>query len=94
MHGLILFNISFLLMLVTSDQIDFIFLGGCSLDKEKDSSKDVKRLDKSEKKRKESTSSGQAEDSNKREKNGNGLKGITTAEEKGDRMRRIMDRRM
>ena len=46
MHGLILFDISFLLLLVISDQIDFIFLGGCNLDKEKDSSKDVKRLDK------------------------------------------------
>ena len=91
MHGLILFDISFLLILVISDQIDFIFLGGCNLDKEKDSSKDVKRLDKSEKKRKESTSSGQAEDFNKKEKNGNGLKGITAAEEKGDWMRRIMD---
>ena len=92
MHGLILFDISFLLILVISDQIDFIFLGGCNLDKEKDSSKDVKRLDKSEKKKeKESTSSGQAEDFNKKEKNGNGVKGITTAEEKGDWMRRIMD---
>ena len=50
MHGLILFNISFLLMLVTSDQIDSFFWGVCNLDKEKDSSKDVKRLDKSEKK--------------------------------------------
>nr|POE59568.1 hypothetical protein CFP56_15772 [Quercus suber] len=44
-------------------------------DKEKDSSKDVKRLDKSEKK-KESTSSGQAEDSIKKEKNGNGMKRV------------------
>ena len=43
------------------------------------------------KKRKESTSSGQAEDFNKKEKNGNGLKGITAAEEKRDWMRRIMD---
>ena len=54
MHGLVLFDISFLLILVISDQIDFIFLGGCSLDKEKDSSKDVKRLDKSEKKKEKS----------------------------------------
>ena len=54
MHGLILFDISFLLILVISDQIDFIFLGGCNLDKEKDSSKDVKRLDKSEKKKEKS----------------------------------------
>ena len=60
---------------------------------EKDFSKDVKRQDKSEKK-KEFTSFGQAEDSNKKEKNGNRMKGITTAEENGDWMRRIMDRRM
>ena len=52
MHGLILFNISFLLMLITCDQIDSFFGGVCYLDKEKDSSKDVKRLDKSEKKKK------------------------------------------
>ena len=89
MHGLILFDLSFLLMFFISYQIDlfFFFLGGrgggglggvgvcCNLDKEKDSSKDVKRLDKSEKK-KESTSSGQAEDSIKREKNGNGMKRV------------------
>ena len=91
MHGLILFDISFLLMLI-SYQIDFFFGGCCNLDKEKDSSKDVKRLDKSEKK-KESTSSGQAEDSNKKEKNGNGVKGITTAEEKGDENNKIVEKK-
>jgi hypothetical protein len=51
-------------------------------DKEKDSSKDVKKVDKSEKK-KEAAVSGQSEDSNKKEKNGNDMKGIK-AEEKGD----------
>jgi len=57
-----------------------IFFLGNNLDKEKDSSRDVKKVGKSEKK-KESESSGQSEDANKKEKDGNEVKGIT-AEEK------------
>lgn len=52
------------------------------LDKDKDSAKDVKRVDKPEKKN-ESASSGQSEDANKKEKDGNEAKGIT-GEEKID----------
>lgn len=59
----------------------FFFLGN-NLDKEKDSSRDVKKVGKSEKK-KETVSSGQSEDANKKEKDGNEAKGIT-AEEKVD----------
>jgi hypothetical protein len=59
----------------------FFFLGN-DLDKEKDSSRDVKKVGKSEKK-KESASSGQSEDANKKEKDGNEVKGIM-AEEKVD----------
>ena len=68
----------------------FFFLGNY-LDKEKDSSRDVKKAGKSEKK-KESATSGQSEDANKKEKDGNEVKGIM-AEEKVDGNDKVLEQK-